>query len=245
MKADPADQHRLLDVQEADTRLAQINHRLATLPEAAQAAALEGELVAHDAQLTAARAAAEEVHGELAAAEAEVTSVRERATRNRSRLDAGQGTAKDLQALTTDLEALARRQDELEEVELEVMERAEEADSRVAALEAEREPLVARLDEASAAAASAAEVLEEERAQVQTRRDDLAAGISAELLALYEKIRTSSGTGAAALRARRCEGCHLELGASDLDRVKRAAADDVVRCEECRRILVRTDESGV
>jgi len=245
VKADPASQLRLLDLQEADTREAQIAHRLATLPENAEVDAVTGELAALDTELDRARAEADEVRRELEAAEAEVTQVRERATRNRARLDAGKGSAKDLQALTQDLESLARRQDELEEVELEVMERAEEADGRVAALEADREPIVAHLTAAREAASTVIGVLDAERAEVAARRADLAAGIPEDLLALYEKIRGLSGTGAAPLRQRRCEGCHLELGPSDLARVAKAAEDDVVRCEECRRILVRTEESGL
>jgi predicted nucleic acid-binding Zn-ribbon protein len=73
----------------------------------------------------------------------------------------------------------------------------------------------------------------------------MVAGLDAALLALYEKIRESSGTGAAMLRARRCEGCHMELTPQDLQRIRAAADDEVVRCEECRRILVRTGESGL
>ena len=66
------------------------------------------------------------------------------------------------------------------------------------------------------------------------------------LLALYAKIREASGgIGAAELRQRRCGGCRLELNQLDLSSIRAAAADDVVRCEECRRILVRTPESGL
>ena len=67
----------------------------------------------------------------------------------------------------------------------------------------------------------------------------------AELLALYDKIRVSSGVGAAMLRRGRCEGCHLSLNTVDLRAIRDAPADEVLRCEECRRILVRTDESGL
>lgn len=245
MKADPTLQHRLLDLQEADTREAQIAHRLATLPERTALDAITADLTALDAEIARARADAEGIGQELAAAEGEVEAVRTRAARNRARLDAGQGSAKDLQALTQDLESLAQRQHDLEEVELEVMERAERAEAGLAELEGDRGPLVARQDGALAEAETATAQLEDERSQVAARRAGIAAEIPADLLALYEKIRATSGSGAAALRQRRCEGCHLELGASDLDRVARAAEDDVLRCEECRRILVRVNESGL
>ena len=51
--------------------------------------------------------------------------------------------------------------------------------------------------------------------------------------------------GAAALRARRCGGCSLELDHSELAAIAKEPSDTVVRCEECSRILVRTHESGL
>jgi predicted nucleic acid-binding Zn-ribbon protein len=77
-------------------------------------------------------------------------------------------------------------------------------------------------------------------------RSEIAGELPADLVTLYDKIRaTSGGVGAAMLRHRRCEGCHLELAGSELNAVRVAAPDAVVRCENCRRILVRTAESGL
>jgi predicted nucleic acid-binding Zn-ribbon protein len=78
------------------------------------------------------------------------------------------------------------------------------------------------------------------------QRSELAGTLPDDLLALYEKVRaSSSGVGAAALHRGRCEGCHLQLNTTDLNRLREAAEDEVLRCEECRRILVRTAESGL
>jgi predicted nucleic acid-binding Zn-ribbon protein len=66
------------------------------------------------------------------------------------------------------------------------------------------------------------------------------------LLALYERIRTQTGgTGAAMLQARQCQGCRLELYGNELSAVRNADPHEVVRCENCGRILVRTAESGL
>jgi len=67
----------------------------------------------------------------------------------------------------------------------------------------------------------------------------------ADLLKVYDQIRTTRGVGAAMLRGGRCEGCHLSLNTVDLNVIRSAAPDEVIRCEECRRILVRTAESGL
>ncbi|GMA39369.1 zinc ribbon domain-containing protein [Mobilicoccus caccae] len=245
MKANQQLQWRLLDLQGIDTRLAQIAHRTKNLPEALEVSTRSGELAALDSEITRARVDADDIHREATKAEADVTLVRDRATRNQARLDAGQGSAKDMQALTHELDSLARRQGELEEIELEAMERAEVADKRLVALEGRRGPLQETLSEAEAARTAAQAELDREREALERQRTDVAAGITDDLLALYEKIRTTSGTGAAALRHRRCEGCNLELMAADLSRFAKAADNEVLRCEECRRILVRTSESGL
>ncbi|MFZ5869374.1 MAG: zinc ribbon domain-containing protein [Actinomycetota bacterium] len=242
--APAADQRRLLDVQALDTRLAQLAHRRRTLPEHAALEALEQRRAAVADQLVAARTIAADVQRELAKAEADVEQVRQRAARDQAHLDSGRGSAKDLQGLQHELQSLARRQAELEDVELEVMERAEQAEAAQRSLEttsaeldAERAALVERRD------AALAEIDEQVRA-VQAERDAAAAGLDVGLMSLYEKVREQSGgVGAAALRGRRCEGCRLELNQTDLQRIRSAGEDEVVRCEECRRILVRVPEA--
>ena len=183
---------------------------------------------------------------EVAKAESDVQLVRERAARDQARLDSGTGTAKDLQAIQHELQSLARRQSELEDVEIEIMERAEAVETEVARLEGKESELTTRLQEVTAARDAALAELEAEARTVAAPRADVVAGVGADLVALYEKIRTSSGgLGAAALRQRRCGGCQLELNSVDMNRIKAAPDDEVLRCEECRRILVRTAESGL
>ena len=199
-----------------------------------------------DDDLVRARTAEADVQREVAKADSDVQLVRDRSARNQSRLMAGQGTAKDMQALQHEVDSLTRRQAELEDIELEVMERAEGLAAAVGELEGQRAELVARIDELTAARDRVLTELETEAATVARPRADIVAGVGDELVALYEKIRASSGgIGAAALRQRRCEGCRLELNQVDINRIRAAADDEVLRCEECRRILVRTAESGL
>ena len=88
--------------------------------------------------------------------------------------------------------------------------------------------------------------IEEELAKILAEREPAAAEIPADLMALYDRLRHSKGgVGAAALRARQCGGCRLSLDNAELAVIRKAASDEVIRCEECQRILVRTDESGL
>jgi predicted nucleic acid-binding Zn-ribbon protein len=229
-----------------DTRLDQIAHRKATLPELAELRDLEAQTSHLDANIVRARTALSDVQRALVKADSDVQLVRERSARDQDRMQAGQGTAKDMQALSHEVQSLARRQSELEDVELEVMERAETLASDLSSLEAARAQLTVRLDEVKAARDKAFAELEAEVEQIGHSRNDVVAGVGEELVGLYEKIRASSGgIGAAALRQRRCEGCRLELNQVDINRLTNAAQDEVLRCEECRRILIRTSESGV
>ena len=243
--APTTDQWRLLDIQALDTRLDQIAHRERTLPEHAELTALAERADALRDELVAAETTASDTQRELTKAEADVEQVRQRAARDQARLEAGQGGHKELESLQHELATLGRRQSELEDLELEVMERMESATAEVERLQAERDALQGEVDAITARRDSALGDLADEREKLVRDRVGMVAGLDAALLALYEKIRASTGAGAAMLRARRCEGCRLELNPQDLQRIRAAAVDEVVRCEECGRILVRTGESGL
>jgi uncharacterized protein len=236
----------LLDLQGIDTRLDQLAHRERTLPELAELAELARVSAGLADRLVAAETEAGDIRRELAKADADVDQVRQRAVRDQTRLDAGQGGHKELESLQHELATLGRRQSELEDVELEVMERQEAATAAVAGFRAEEGRLRVRTAEAEAGRDAALAEVAAEQASLLSSRSALAEPLEPALLALYEKIRGSSGgAGAAMLRARRCEGCRLDINPQEVQRIRQAPAEEVVRCEECRRILVRTDESGL
>jgi predicted nucleic acid-binding Zn-ribbon protein len=186
------------------------------------------------------------VQRELTKSDQDVQLVRDRAARDQARLDNGTGSAKDLTALQHELTSLARRQAELEDIEIEVMERAETLAAKVTELDRLRDEVAERLARLEAEHAAAVADLDAQVGSVGSGRADIVAGVGEDLVALYEKIRASSGGLAAAeLRQRRCGGCHIELNNVDLTRIRTSAQDDVVRCEECRRIMIRTAESGL
>lgn len=246
MKADLAKQWRMLDLQALDTRLTQLAHKKRTLPvlaEIEKATKQQDELFE---EVVLARTAAQDVEREITKAEDAVQLVRDRAARNQQRLDSGQGSPKDLQGMQHELQTLARRQAELEDEEIAVMERAEE----LRAVLARREAQKAELDEKIVSLANdrdqAFAEIDEESNSVAAQRDQIAPGLGTDLLGLYEKVREQcGGLAAAALTQRRCGGCGLELNATELAKFKNAPEDEILRCEDCRRIVVRTSESGL
>jgi predicted nucleic acid-binding Zn-ribbon protein len=237
----------LLSVQEKDSALAQLAHRRAALPENARIQ----ELTARAEELTGQRVEAETQVGDLERAQkkfdAEVELVRQRRVRDEERLSSGVITnPKDLSSLQHELGALDRRISSLEDEELEIMEQLEQAQALVAEIANELEAVQADLSEVSAARDIAVQEIDTETLELQTARDAAAAGVDPGLAELYEKVRAQhGGVGAAALRARRCEGCRLEINGADLREIAAKPDDEVLRCPECSRILVRTSESGL
>ena len=247
LNADPADQLRLLQVQAWDTDLDRIRHRRNNLEEQARLNELSTQSRVIADRLTAIEVEVADLSLEQRKADNDVELVRERAAKDAALLDSGTITdSKQLIHLQSEIASLARRQAELEDVEIEIMERLEGAEHRLRDLSADRERLDAELVEARANLQRALAELEAAESQTRSQRDALAADIAPELVGLYERLRSEySGIGAAKLFRGRCEGCRIELTPVDLSRIREAAPDEVLRCEECRRILVRTDESGL
>ena len=247
MIAEPAAQLRLLDLQALDSRLDQIAHKRRTLPQLATITELEGRLAALRDRIVASETEVDDLERALAKAEADVEQVRVRAARDQELLASGRvGSAKDLENLQHEVASLARRQGDLEDAELEVMEKLEDARSALGVLTAERDGLRAQLETAESERDAAWADADRDAEWVGGERGKVSPEIPGDLLALYEKLRADhSGVGAAALHQRRCEGCRMELTPTDLGRIREAAPDAVLRCEECRRILVRTPESGL
>ena len=246
VKASPQSQLRLLELADLDAELARLDHRRRNLPEAAELARLEARAGELRDDLVVTETELGDLGREQTRAERDVDQVRTRIDRDRARLDAGQvSAARELATLQSEIESLRRRQGDLEEIVLELMERREGLVSRQDELSAERDRLGVETAEVTARRDAAVKEIDEQAAKASDRRASIAAEVPADLLKLYEQIRDSRGVGAAALRAGRCEGCHLTLNTVDLNQIRASAPDEVVRCEECRRILVRTPESGL
>ncbi|MEZ5115416.1 MAG: C4-type zinc ribbon domain-containing protein [Candidatus Nanopelagicales bacterium] len=247
LNVDPFAQLRLLDLQALDTRADQLAHRRRSLPEATRHAELEQRSAVLGNEIVAARTLVSDLEREQAKADADVDQVRLRAAKDRDLLDSGTvGSAKQLESLQRELESLARRQSDLEEVELEVMERLDAAQKDLGRLNAEREALDTDIAAVAAARDAAYGDIDAELATVTGERASVAGELPTDLVALYEKLRGAhDGVGAAALYRGRCEGCRIQLTPVDIERIRAAASDEVLRCEECRRILVRTAESGL
>jgi len=247
LKADPSAQQQLLSVQELDSRADHLRHQRASLPEIVRIAELETGRGDVDDRLRDARIVVDDLTVEQKKADADVEQVKARRTRDRDRMDQGLITnPKDLERMQHELVSLERRIGSLEDAELEIMEQLEDAQGTADTLAAQLAETDAQIAELVVARDARWVEIDTALAEAEAARAAAVEGVPEDLLALYERLRAQKGgVGAAALRARQCGGCQLTIDAAELGVIRAAAADEVIRCEECQRILVRTPESGL
>ena len=247
MKADPFAQLRLLDLQALDSTLDRLAHQRRTLPALAEIARLDRLVEGSRDDVVRAETQAGDLARETGKFEDEIAQVRTRKKRNDDRMASGAITqSKQLEDLQHENTSLERRQSDLEDRELEVMERAEGVQEVLDRLLAERGEWLGAREQAVAALETGQVDIDAEIARATEERARVAAEIPADLLALYERIRAAEGgIGAGAITRGRCGGCRLDLMGNEKAAVRAAASNDVLRHEECTRIMVRTDESGL
>jgi predicted nucleic acid-binding Zn-ribbon protein len=245
VKADPAVQRRLLDLAEVDAELSRLAHRRRTLPEHAELTTAEEAVRAGKDKLVEAETAAGDLDRDIRRIERDVESVRARTERDNQLLSGAGIGAKQANDLQHELETLARRQGVLEDEQLEVMEQrealgvdVEHSRGVLAAAERELTAIAERRDTALAD-------IDASEAGRRRAREEVVATLPADVLAVYERRREQRGTGAALLVSRRCQACRLELDRTAISELKAAPADELVHCEECGVILVRTEGSGL
>ncbi len=190
------------------------------------------------------RNALDDTELELKRTESDVDVVETRIARDSERLQAS-SSVKDVAALEQELGALKKRLSDLEEIELTVMERAEEQQAEVDATQAELDALQAKRLALEIDRDAALEGIEKERSAAAAARSALEARIPEELLALYEKQKARYGNGASLLRGGVSSASGVRLNERDLQTVRAAAPDDVLLCPDSNAILVRTSESGI
>lgn len=244
MKADPTHQRMLLDLQEIDNHLQANRRALSTIPEVAQRELVSAELTSLAPAFIAANGQQEDLRAEIARIEDDVKMVNTRLAQDIERRDHS-ASGKDIAGFEHEIATLNTRKEQLEESELVVMQRLEDAETELNEIAAQRQQLtasIATLDDAIEAAGSR---LRAEGESLNQERATMIAKIQPDLVALYEKQRERYGIGAALLTRGVSGGSNVALTASDLDAVRHAAADDVVLCPDSSCILIRTEESGL
>ena len=244
MKAEVAQQILLLELAELDAELSRLTHRVAHLPEQQRLEQLQTDQRNAADRLSVLGIALEDVDAQISRLESEVDAVRQREDRDRGLLDSGTVNPKQLEELQHELDTLERRQASLEDSLLEVMERREQLAAEQGTEQAGFDGLGQELIAAEQARDEVLAEIEHTRTGRDARRTELVSGLDAELLALYDRQRASSGIGAGRLIGGRCGGCRIELDRGEMARITASSDDEVLRCSECGTILLRVRGPG-
>ena len=229
----------LLALQDQDVLAAQLRHRLAHLPETAALAEIEGRIARLDAAIAETAAAREEAAGRRDALAAEVEVIGGRIERIEQQALSGAASYRDQEAMAAEVDSLRRRRREIEDDELEAMEVIEPLEAELARLESARQEETAAAAAARAALDRVAADVQGELAGVLAAREPIAAALPDALREEYERLAARlGGVAVARLVHNMCDGCRLQLPATEIDRIRRAAPDQVFHCEQCGRILV-------
>lgn len=244
MKADVKQQRSLFELSELDAELARIAHRASHLPELQDRVRLQAEHTAAADRLAALELALEDVDAQAGRLDAEIDAVRQRENRDRALLDSGQASAKQVVDVQHELETLQKRQASLEDSLLELMEQREQLQAQASAEAVTLGQLADEVSKVQQSVDAALAEIENTRAQRVASRDQSAASIDSDLLALYERQRASAGVGAGPLRGGQCGACRIEIDRGELARISAASVDEVLRCPECNTILLRVKDFG-
>ena len=245
MKAESVVQSRLLDLANVDAELNRLKHRRKTLPESLEVERLEADRIASRDSAVLIEIALEDLARDIRKLEGEVEAVELREKRNSDRMQAGGIPAKQLSELEHEITSLLRRRGNLEDELLEVMERREAVVADHEHAGAQVDAIDEKLIDARRHRDDAVADLDTAYARCTSQRAELLGALPEDLLALYEKERARTGIGAALLQARRCGACRIEVDRAEMERIALAKPDEVIRCDQCGAILVRTKESGL
>ena len=239
--ATPGALNLLLLVQEKDNQILALQHQIKRLPEREEIQTKEEEKSELLNQIQTVQSELHENERVQKRLEDEVATLEDRIQRQQNKLYSGEVKAiKELQALEADIEGIKERQIVVEDQIIEVMELNEPIIERIKELKNTKDGLEGTITELQKSLMQSEQGLETLTTQAEEERDELTKDVQEELLGIYDNIRRQPGrVGIALLSGSTCRGCHLDLPAVEVDRIKKLPNDTLINCEECGCILVR------
>ena len=229
----------LLELQAADTMADQLRHRRSNLPEREQLQASKNDLIRWDQSLQTIRRRLDELSAQIDEAEHRSHEIDTKKTRLQSQLKTIIAP-REAEALQAEIATLDRERSELDDIELVALEEQSRLDDEMRALLGQEEHLRAAFLGADAALSVAQADIDGELARIAQRLQGLRDAVDPKVLKMYDRIRQNHVVAAGGLSGSRCDGCHLDLSAAEIDEVRATAAraDGIADCPHCGRLLV-------
>lgn len=237
MKASEAQQTGLLDLATLDLEISRTKATLANLTSGAAFTDIRAQQRDAAAALIERRNALDSVELDISRADADLKLVEQRIEKDKLRLNQT-SSSKDAQGIQSELETLAKRKSELEDLELAVLERKEEAEASFKIVMAEKQVIDGDL--AAKEAANEAEIMKLRSGLdlVSAQRQQQASRIDSELMEIYAK-KAARGIPVGRLINRECGACRMTIGATALTDILAMPRDELVTCPDCQAILIR------
>ena len=232
----------LAQLQDLDVRLEQIDHRVVHLPEREMRTGIDADLTALGSEMRALEVRIGDLERQQRRHEDEVARIESKRAQNSERLYESHMTSpKEAEALTAEAEALGRRQIEIEDQILELMEQLEPLSHEHDSLCDRQSEAEARRHDVDAVIAAAERDAQTERDGALGERAALVATADTELVSVYEQRRAAARGEPVVGRliGTTCSACHLEIPSVDFERISRLDPDELAECPHCGVLLVR------
>lgn len=241
MTAASAEQQRqLVALQRVDDAIRRLERQRANLPEQKALDDNDEALRQTASEYADAAAELEDAQRLQRTRESDIANLEARRKAEEARLYSDEiSSERQAEAIRSELSTIKRKKSDYEDELLEAMERIEELESRTSRLQRRHAELQGQVAQLTADRDHAAGDLDAELARQRTERERVVGELDDKLVVLYEQVREQQGgVAVSVLDGKVCEGCFLELAASELEEVQQEARSGVPRCPQCDRLLV-------
>jgi predicted nucleic acid-binding Zn-ribbon protein len=239
MRAAHESQKLLIELSSFDQKVSRLSNQKQNHPQLSKITELTARLPSIEASIVENESQINETKKELSRAEVDVENIAKRVKKDNERLNSGETSAKDLTQIQHEIGTLKSKQKELEEVEISILEIIEDLEHKKSGLQ---EILTQVKDEISQLNTSIKDDFSKANSEIAaftTNRNKVVSKIDKSLVELYEKIRLEHGIGAGMFSHGTCSSCQIQISAAEINKINALDPEEVIRCENCRCILVR------
>lgn len=237
MKVTREELDALVEVYQKQAHLKKLELLLAEVSSGKNLMAKQDEILALATDVSAQRSEVEERDREVGRIASDLELVERRISKDAERLQTS-SNPKDITGIQHEMQTLAKRKDELETAELELMETIDFEKAKLEQLLVRKQVLEAELAVAKDATRSQIDQLKAEILDESNHVARLRLLPSAELLAIFDQ-RVVRGVPVGKLLKSTCGACNMSLTSTALMTLQRIPGQELARCPECTAILVR------
>jgi predicted nucleic acid-binding Zn-ribbon protein len=229
--------HPVLELQAAETMSDQLKNRRQRLSEREQVQAARNDLIRWDQSRKLLHQRLDEIEALVEQSEKESHDI----DRKRAKLEAQLKTViapREAEALQSEIATLSARRSELDDAELAALEEQSRLEGELTGVLSQERQLTEILASADTALAAAERDIDGELRGIAGRLAGLRSEVDPAVLKRYDRLRSHFVVAATKLSGSRCEGCHLDLSAHEVDDVKDdLTANGIADCPQCGRLL--------